>query len=104
MCVKVYAVKLTKTAAKDYDLLENAGLHRKRDELLDLVEKSPFQSPPPYKVLKGDKQGAYSRRINKKHRFVYSVLPNSYNEKDEKGELYEGIVKIVSMWTHYERM
>ena len=104
MCAKVYDIKFTKLAAKDYDLLEKSGLKWKRDELIDIVEKNPFQNPPPYKALKGDKKGAYSRRINIKHRFVYSVLPNTDNAKDENGELYEGIVKIVSMWTHYERI
>ena len=104
MCEKVYDVKLTKQAVKDYDLLEKVGLQKKRDELLDIIEKSPFLNPPPYKVLKGDKQGAYSRRINRKHRFVYAVLPNTDNIKNESGIPYEGIVKVISMWTHYERM
>jgi len=104
MCVRVYDVRFTKVAAKDYDLLGNAGLHVKRDELIDIVKENPFQSPPPYKALKGDKKGAYSHRINKKHRFVYAVLPNEDNAKNEDGELYKGIVKIITMWTHYERM
>ena len=103
MCVKVYEVKLTKVATKDYDLLKKAGLQAKRDELIDVVEKNPFQNPPPYKPLKGDKKGAYSRRINRKHRFVYAVLKNTSNAKDETGKLYDGVVKIISMWTHYER-
>ena len=104
MCEKVYDVRLTKLAARDYDLLEKAGLRKKRDELLGIVEKAPFQNPPPYKALKGDKHGAFSRRINRKHRFVYAVLPNTDNIKDEHGIPYKGIVKIISMWTHYERM
>ena len=99
----MYAVKLTKQAAKDYDLLEKSGLHWKRDELLDIVSINPFQYPPRYEILKGDMKGACSRRINKKHRFVYEVLPNVDNLTDENGDLYEGIVKVVSMWTHYER-
>ncbi|MBO5002753.1 Txe/YoeB family addiction module toxin, partial [Methanocorpusculaceae archaeon] len=40
--------------------------------------------------LQGDLQGAFSRRINIKHRLVYQV----YEE--------ERTVKIISMWTHYE--
>ena len=100
----MYDVKLTKTAAKDYDLLQTAGLCRKRDELINIIENDPFQNPPLYKALKGDKKGAFSRRINKKHRFVYTVLPNSDNIKDENGDLYEGVVKIITMWTHYDRM
>ena len=100
----MYAVRFTKLAAKDYDLLEKAGLCSKRDELIDIVERNPFQNPPPFKQLKGDKNGALSRRINKKHRFVYSVLANTEHIKDDNGEFYDGIVKIITMWTHYERM
>jgi len=100
----VYDVKFTKQVAKDYELLEKAQLHKKRDELLDIVEVNPFEFPPEYEAMKGDKKGLYSRRINRKHRFVYEVLPNLDNAKDENGEHYEGIVKIVSMWTHYERL
>jgi len=99
----VYEVKFTKLATKDYDLLENAGLSEKRDELLDIVEQNPSQYPPEFEVMKGNKKGLYSRRINRKHRFVYEILPNIENKKDENGNLYDGIVKIVTMWTHYER-
>ena len=38
----------------------------------------------------GDLQGAYSRRINIKHRLVYEVFEE------------EQTVKIISLWTHYE--
>jgi len=54
------------------------------------------------KSLKGDMKGLYSRRINKQHRIVYDVLPNDDMLKDDLGELYKGIVKIIRMWTHYE--
>ena len=52
--------------------------------------ENPYQTPPPYEKLMGDLQGAYSRRINLKHRLVYEVL-----EKEQT-------VKIISLWTHYE--
>ena len=52
-------------------------------------------------MLKHDLKGACSRRINRQHRFVYEVLPNSEELKDPDGELYEGIIKVISMWTHY---
>ncbi|MCI8833640.1 MAG: hypothetical protein HFJ19_05560 [Clostridia bacterium] len=35
-------------------------------------------------------QGLYSRRINIQHRLVYQVYGN------------EKIIKVVSLWTHYE--
>ena len=51
---------------------------------------NPFQNPPYFEKLQGNLPGAYSRRINAKHRLVYRV------EKEEK------IVIIISMWSHYE--
>ena len=45
---------------------------------------------PPYEKLQGQLFGAYSHHINIKHRLVYEVI-----EKDK-------IIKIISMWTHYE--
>ena len=50
----------------------------------------PYQTPPPYEKLIGDLQGAYSRRINVKHRLVYEVLEEV------------NAVKIISLWTQYE--
>ena len=61
-------------------------------KLIDIIRINPFQPPPPYEKLVGDLQGAYSRRINIQHRLVYQVL------EDTK------IVKILSLWTHYENV
>lgn len=49
--------------------------------------------------LVGSLQGMYSRRINRQHRFVYEVIEG---ELEEGGVAYEGIVRVLSMWTHYE--
>jgi Txe/YoeB family toxin of toxin-antitoxin system len=38
----------------------------------------------------GNLAGAYSRRINIRHRLVYQVLDD------------RNIVKVIRMWTHYE--
>jgi Txe/YoeB family toxin of toxin-antitoxin system len=97
-----YKLKYTRQSEKDARLLEQAGLDKTAIKLLSIVKNDPFQTPPPYKELKGDRQGSYSRRINKQHRFVYEVITNTDNLKDENGELYDGIVKIIRMWTHYE--
>jgi hypothetical protein len=37
--------------------------------------------------LKGDRKGAYSRRINQQHSFVYEVLHNTENLTDAKETL-----------------
>ena len=99
----MYKVVSSRRVLKDSAKVKHAGLSDKVKEYIAIVEKNPYQNPPPYEKLVGDLQGAYSRRINIKHRLVYEVLPNSENLKDENGTLYEGIVKIISLWTHYER-
>ncbi|MCP4653036.1 MAG: Txe/YoeB family addiction module toxin [Candidatus Omnitrophica bacterium] len=80
----------TKQAQKDAKKLSSAGLRLKAETLLKVVRKNPFQAPPPFEKLIGDLEGAYSRRINIKHRLVYQVL-KKYKT-----------VKIIRMWTHYE--
>ena len=80
----------TKQSQKDAKKLASAGLKPKALELLEILQKNPFQNPPPYEKLVGDLFGAYSRRLNIQHRIVYQI----YEE--------ERIVKIMRLWTHYE--
>lgn len=86
----VWQLVYTKQAQKDAKKLSSAGLRSKAEELLAVLEKNPFQNPPPFEKLVGDLAGAYSRRINIHHRLVYQVV------KSEK------VVKVIRMWTHYE--
>lgn len=86
----VWRLVYTKQAQKDSKKLSSAGLRSKAEELLAVLEKNPFQNPPPFEKLVGDLAGAYSRRINIHHRLVYQVIKN------------EKIVKVIRMWTHYE--
>ncbi len=86
----VWELRFTKRAQKDAKKIATAGLKPKTEELLAILEQNPYENPPSYEKLKGDLQGAYSRRINIKHRLVYEVL--------EK----ERIVTVLSMWAHYE--
>ena len=47
----------------------------------------------------GNLNGYYSRRINIQHRLVYQV----YNEPAViDGTVYEGTIKVVRMWSHYD--
>ena len=80
----------TKQAQKDAKKLKKAGLKSQTIQLLEILKQNPFQSPPPFEKLVGDLSGAYSRRINIKHRLVYQVLED------------KNIVKIIRMWTHYK--
>ena len=99
--VEMYLVKFTKQAAKDAKRLKSAGLDGKARELVAVVAQDPFGFPPAFEPLVGSLQGMYSRRINRQHRFVYEVVESGIVEG---GASYEGIVKVLSMWTHYETM
>ena len=97
----MYKISLTHQAEKDAEKIEETGLKPKASALLVVIRQNPFQNPPPYEKLKGYKD-TYSRRINIQHRLVYQVLPNDDNELDESGTPYQGKIKIIRMWTHYE--
>ena len=98
----MYKVVVSKQAVKDFNLIKQAGYGHKVQEMIEIVGKNPFQTPPRYEKLSRELRGYYSRRINDQHRFVYEVLPNDDNLKDENEEPYLGIVKIIRMWTHYK--
>ena len=85
-----WEIVYTKQAQKDAKKLAVAGLKGNATELLEIVRDNPFRTPPRIEKLVGDLAGAYARRINIQHRLVYEVLKQ------------EGIIKIISMWTHYE--
>jgi len=86
----IWELVYTKQAQKDAKKLTAAGLKNKAQLLLGIIEKDPYQNPPPYEKLIGDLSGAYSRRINIQHRLVYQVY--------EKQQL----IKVIRLWTHYE--
>lgn len=80
----------TNQALRDAKKISKSGLRSKVEELLEILEKDPFQIPPRYEKLLGDLDGAYSCRINIQHRLVYQVLKKEHT------------VKVIRMWTHYE--
>lgn len=80
----------TRHAQKDARKLAASGLKSKAVDLLEVLERDPFQNPPPFEKLVGDLAGAYSRRINIQYRIVYQVLEQ------------ERLVKVLRLWTHYE--
>ncbi|MDO4773360.1 MAG: Txe/YoeB family addiction module toxin [Bacillota bacterium] len=86
----MYSIVYTKRAKNDIPNLKVAKLDKKAKALIELIRENPYQTPPSYEKLQGDLQGAYSRRINVKHRLVYEVFEE------------EQIVKIISLWSHYE--
>ena len=98
----MYDIRFTKQAQKDTEKIERAGLKSKVVEIIRTVRENPYEETQGFEKLKGDLKGAYSRRINRQHRFVYEIKPNKENIKNTSGEQYKGIVIIISMWTHYE--
>lgn len=100
----MYLIVFTKQAEKDKRLLKNAGLEKKSRELLELLTVNPFTEPPSYEKLLGGLSSYYSRRINLYHRLVYRVDENQEQLKDDEGNVYEGIVTVKRMWSHYDKL
>jgi len=86
----MYNIVYTKKAINDIPKLKSVKLDKKAKALIEIIKENPYKIPPTYEKLMGDLTGAYSRRINIKHRLVYEVL------EEEK------TVKIISLWTHYD--
>jgi len=87
---KEWKIVYTKPGLNDKKKAVENGFGRKIEKLLALLKENPFSEYPPYEKLVGDLSGAYSRRINRQHRLVYQVY------------VEEQLVKVISMWTHYE--
>lgn len=81
----------TKQAIKDSKKIKESGLKNKTQKLLDVLKENPYQTPPKYEKLIGDLNRAYSRRINIQHRLVYEIVEEIQT------------VKIIRMWSHYEK-
>jgi Txe/YoeB family toxin of toxin-antitoxin system len=64
----------TSQAQRDAKKIITSGLKPKVQELLALLTEDPFKNPPSYEKLAGDLSGAYSCRINIRHRLIYEVL------------------------------
>lgn len=97
----MYRIVFEKQAVKDIKNLKSAGLDKKARDLIDIIRNNPFQIPPSYEGLVGNLQGFYSRRINIQHRLVYQVYQETVTVD---GMAYQGTVKIIRMWTHYENI
>ena len=85
----MYQVVYSRQARKDALRLSRSNLKRQAQEILEILARDPFQTPPRYESLVGELADCHSRRINLQHRIVYEVFPD------------EGKVLILRMWTHY---
>lgn len=97
----MYKIVYEKQAVKDIKNLKSAGLDKKAKELIEIIRENPFKKPPEYEPLVGNLKGFFSRRINIQHRLVYQVYAEKFTEENM---VYDGIVKVIRMWTHYEKM
>ena len=97
----MYKIFYTRQAVKDLDKLKAANISGKAKVLIDLIRENPYQNPPRYEKLVGNLDGILSRRINIQHRLVYQVYDDPYKEN---GVEYQGTVKIIRMWTHYDKV
>ncbi len=83
-----YTLQYTKRSAKDIQKLKAAKLEDKAVKLCNALSINPI--PLNSKELSRDLVGKRSIRINLQHRLVYEIF------EEEK------IIKILSMWSHYE--
>ena len=88
----MYKIEYHKKALKDIEKLKQNNLVTKAKKLIEVIKINPFQNPPPYEKLLGNLKELYSRRINIQHRLIYQVI------EDKK------LVRIISLWSHYENV
>lgn len=87
-----YTLDFSKTALKDIEKHKKSGdkpTLRKIEKLLNELMDHPTTGTGQPEMLKHELAGLYSRRINKKHRLVYSI-----NEQIIT-------VYVLSAWSHY---
>ena len=97
----MYSVDMSNQAEKDHEYVLRGGLSKKLSEILRTVEEAPYRPTQHFERLTNNLKGLYSRRLNLHNRFIYEVQPNDEDLRHpETGELYEGIVYVVSMWGH----
>ncbi len=83
-----WKIEFSRNALKDAKKLKSANLEDNVRALINVLKFNPYE--PPYEKLSGNLKGYYSRRINIKHRLVYSI--------DDETKT----IRVVSVWSHYE--
>ena len=87
-----YVLEISDTALDDIEKHKKAGdksVLKKIDTLLKELMDHPTTGTGQPEMMKYDYFGTYSRRINKKHRLIYSI----------EAEIVT--VHVLSMWGHY---
>lgn len=97
----MYKIVFTKQSMKDLENLRMIGLSQKAKLFVDIIRENPFQNSPGDEKLVGNLDGIITRRINIQHRLVYQVYQEPFTEN---GKEFDGIIKIIRMWTYYENI
>lgn len=88
-----FTLEFSDTALEDIEKHKKSGdktVLKKIEKLLNELMEHPTTGTGQPEILKHDLAGLYSRKINKKHRLVYSI-----NEKNIT-------VYVLSAYAHYE--
>ncbi len=87
-----YTLEFSKTALEDIEKHKKSGdksTLKKIEKLLNELLEHPTRGTGQPEMLKRDLAGLYSRRINRKHRLVYSIKEETIT------------VHVLSAWSHY---
>lgn len=88
-----YTLEFTKVALADIEKHRKAGdktVLKKIAKLLNEIKENPIQGTGQIELLKYGLSGKYSRRINLKHRLVYTIEESIVT------------VHVLSLWGHYD--
>ena len=86
-------VRFSSLAIKQRDLLKKSGntlAQKKISLLLEEIKSTPFLGTGHPEQLKGYGVPTFSRKIDKKNRFIYSIPEN------------ETVIEVLSIWGHYD--
>ncbi len=86
-------VRFSSLAIKQRDLLKRNGntlAQKKISLLLEEIKNTPFIGTGHPERLKGYSVPTFSRKIDKKNRFIYSIQEN------------ETVIEVLSIWGHYD--
>lgn len=85
-----YHGRIKNSAKPDLKKIKRSNLKDNFQDIIDQHKKDPYKKNQGFEKLEPPILGKYSRRINIKHRVVYTV--------DDVNK----IVSIYSAWSHYE--
>jgi toxin YoeB len=88
-----YILDFTKVALADIEKHKKSGdkaVLKKIAKLLNEIKENPIQGTGQIELLKYGLSGKYSRRINQKHRLVYTIQEDIVT------------VQVLSLWRHYD--